>query len=216
MRMAKSVFDVFFKPRVDGVGGKFMNGENLSVLLTLAESIIRPKKRVLEMYCNLGNTAVALASIPSAPEVFAFDVCQELEVFPLDRSGEVALRKDVGSVIAQVQPSVRKRITFEVSGASDLKSLYGKFAPYDLVHVDGNHTWRGVAADTKLAVQFVTDCGVIVWDDYWDFCPEVISYVNVLNRRIGDRIVWVEETRMCFIQLQEGEKSILEKAVCDL
>lgn len=226
MRMKKSTFDLTFGPKVDGVGGNFLNGENLSVLLTLAEHTdgcrecpsfaTRPKKRILEMYCNLGSTAVALASIPSAPEVYAFDVCKESGVFPLDRSDEVVSKRDAGSAIERVAPEVRKRITFETAAPGDLKSLYREFSLYDLVFIDGNHTWRGVAEDTKLAIQFVADCGVIVWDDYWDACPEVVSYIDVLNRRIGDRVAWVEETRMCYIRLTAQEKAILKREASDL
>jgi hypothetical protein len=216
MRIERSSFYNVFGPKIEGVGGNFMRGENLSVLLTLAESIPHPKKRVLEMCCNLGATAVALASISSAPEVYAFDACLELGVFPLESSNEVISRQDVGSVIARAQPSIRERITFEAAGAPDLKLLYRKFAPYDLVHIDGNHSFRGVAEDTKLAVECVIECGLLVWDDYWDCCPGVVSYINDLNGRIGGRIIHVEGTRVCFMELLQGDKLILEKAVYDL
>ena len=54
----------------------------------------------------------------------------------------------------------------------------------DFVFIDGGHTYELVKRDTENALSIIAKGGMIVWDDYWWFCPGVVSYLNELSRRL--------------------------------
>ena len=57
----------------------------------------------------------------------------------------------------------------------------------DLVLVDGGHSTELIAADTENALSVVGDQGVILWDDYWWFHPDVVSYLDGRANALGLR-----------------------------
>ena len=215
MEISLETFKEMFGPPAFGrLPGKYTSGENLSVLLTLVK--FTQAQKVLEMFCNRGDTAAEIAATLHAPSVFAGDVCRGLER-PLSRSEEVLPMSEVGSSFGKFGPEASKRITAIAGDRPALEKFYRENAPYDLVYVDGNHTWRGVADDTKLALELVRCGGTVVWDDYWYCCPDVMSYIDLLNRRVEDRIVFVRGTRMCYVTLPDkGFAESLRKGASDL
>ena len=73
-------------------------------------------------------------------------------------------RKQIGSCVQQ-----RRRCRFtQLIGdshklrADDLLKEYGHF---DLVFIDGDHSYEGVLQDTKLVREIIGECGVICWHD---------------------------------------------------
>jgi hypothetical protein len=66
--------------------------------------------------------------------------------------------------------------------------------PFDLVYIDGAHSWPYVDNDTKAALSIVGENGVVVWDDYWRLIPDVAAYLHALSpermyRIAGTRLV---------------------------
>lgn len=207
--------------------GRFTGGMELSLLLTLACRMNR--KKILELSCAYGDTAVRLASANKEAEVFAFDVAVELGGLDFDhyRSSEVLSLSQVGSAIKCAPPDVRERIHFRALSGHEIHRVARTLKPYDFIYIDGRHDWRFVAEDTKLAVSTATEEAVLVWDDYWEHCPEVRHFIDVLNIRLGRMtgvkdgpIKNVEGTKLCYIELGLGLpselKQRLEVAVEDL
>ena len=48
----------------------------------------------------------------------------------------------------------------------------------DLVLVDGGHSTELITADTENALAVIRDGGVVLWDDYWWFHPDVVAYLD--------------------------------------
>lgn len=177
----------------------YTSGRDLQVLMCLARWRAAP--RVAELYTAFGHTALALASASPGSSVAAFDTC--LEAGGWDAASpfhhEVIPRARVGESLQSAPDDVRCRVELVVGDARSLPAEVLKRGPYGLVFVDGDHTWPSVLSDTRLALLSIEGAvGVIVWDDYWAFCPEVQAAIDALNRRIGDRIRLVEGTRVCY------------------
>jgi hypothetical protein len=54
----------------------------------------------------------------------------------------------------------------------------------DRVDVDGGHCSELIAADTENALAVIDNRGVILWDDYWWFHPEVVHYLDRRAREL--------------------------------
>jgi len=67
------------------------------------------------------------------------------------------------------------RGTYAVLDTQTVDILPG--APYDFVHVDGDHTTKGTIHDVDVALRSVNIGGYVLVDDY-DFIPEVREGVN--------------------------------------
>ena len=60
----------------------------------------------------------------------------------------------------------------------DFTEHYGKFG---LVFVDAGHSYDAIKKDTETAFKLVRQGGVIVWDDYGDYWPDVKKYLDELS-----------------------------------
>lgn len=210
----------FFK-RMEAVGqippsneGKYTRGRELLFVQYMA----RPYngRALAEIGTNKGYTAVALAKTCPDSMVYTFDICRELvgdTASPCD--GEIEVRENVGVAIAGEEPSVRDRIHSIVSHPAFLRGEIVKFKPYGLVFIDGDHTWRSVVEDTKVALDSIEEGGTLVWDDFsWNL--EIQSAINIVNMRCGDVITHVRGTRMCYVKLDAKLLRKMRSAVSDL
>lgn len=73
---------------------------------------------------------------------------------------------------------------------------------FDLVYVDGAHSYDYVAKDTESAFQIVNDSGAIVWDDY---LPGWEGLVRYLHERTDLDLYLVPGTRLV-LWLSQGAK----------
>lgn len=53
----------------------------------------------------------------------------------------------------------------------------------DLIFIDGNHSFEGVANDTKKAFEMLAPRGVIVWDDYEPKNPDVVKFFSEFTQK---------------------------------
>ena len=202
-------------PLVGGRDGRYTVGNDLCVLLTLAVRQKPAQKRILEMYCAWGDTAVNLATACPEARVFAFDSSREMGGWTAPVESSVALLPlaNVGQAIIGARGDVRERIAFTVAKAEDLPGLVRLSAPYDMAWIDGNHTWECVLRDTALALEVARPEGVLVWDDYWKHCPDVMEAIDRMNDLTGNRITLVQGTRVCYLHLSESLRLGLSGAV---
>lgn len=197
-------------PRPDGIPADgITRGKEIVALVGLAHRYAQaPNARFLEMWTHFGHTAVALAKTCPWAHVYTFDTAEELGVWPLpgNTEDEVLPMRDVGSAILGAAPEVRDRITFAARPPAQLHVAARSSGPHDLVFIDGNHSWRGVVEDTKCASDCAKKGTLLVWDDYWDSCPEAACFIDILSRRIEGAITHVEKTRLCYLVLDKTWK----------
>jgi Methyltransferase domain len=64
---------------------------------------------------------------------------------------------------------------------------------FDLVYIDGSHSYEYVVKDSQAAFSIVSSRGAIVWDDYSRTWPDIVRY---LNERVDLKLYRVPETRL--------------------
>ena len=137
-----------------------------TLVLSAMVRLLEPR-RILEIGTYDGNTTLNLAAnSPSDARVFTLDL-------PPDWRGDFALgvpgiqdNAAVGDITGiQFRDSpLRSKITqlFDDSARFD----WDRFAPFDLIFIDGAHTYDYVRSDTRNALQALRPGGTLVWHDY--------------------------------------------------
>lgn len=186
---------------------RFTGGRDLDVLLRLAASY-RPR-RILELYTAEGDTSLALArSCPSAA-VVTVDIVQELGVGK--PTGEVPSRASVGRAFRSLHES--QHISSQVIDPREF--VWSSLGDFDFVFIDGDHSYEGVVADTLRALRVANPGAVLVWDDYWSPCPDVMRFVDEMNHT-ENWLVRVEGSRIVFAVLSAVRRSVLWNRTNDI
>jgi hypothetical protein len=175
-------------------GNQAMPG--LAYLATIAKTL--EARMLFEIGTYNGLTALTLAmNLPDAT-VHTLDLPADAE--PTLRLG----RGDRSNMIPFVARAYEGRPEGErvIQHFCDSATFdYARFrGSCELVYVDGAHSSEYVRNDTAAAFEMVSDRGAIVWDDYWRRLPEVVAFLNSLDRtplfRLpGSRLVaWFPES----------------------
>jgi predicted O-methyltransferase YrrM len=168
------------------------NLEGLVFLVSLAKFI--NARRIFEIGTFTGVTAATLAqNLPNA-EVHTLDLpparAPDLAIEPGDAK-YIAPRRRVR--VFDGTPQAARIIQHEADSAQFDFPSHGIF---DLVYIDGAHSYQYVENDTRAAFGVVSQRGAVVWDDYQRHWPGVVDYLNQrsslkLYRAPGTRlIVW--------------------------
>jgi len=177
--------------------------DGLSFLVLLAKAL--HAHTVFEIGTFTGVTAFTLAmNLPTltidtldlpAGDLPALDFERDDKGYmPLRRRRRVFEDKPEGSRITQHEGD-SARFDFSALGKT-----------FDLVYVDGAHSYDYVANDTQAAFNIVSgSVGAIVWDDY---SPAWRGVVRYLNERTDIEIYRVPATRLV-LWLSSGAKSLL-------
>lgn len=216
MKISWDKFSKRYGPVVVAPPGRYTLGRELSTLLTLA--VYRQPAKILEMFTAYGHTACALAAACPESQVHAFDVCREKGGYDAESpfSGEVMSESDVGAAIRNAPDEVRARVNLVIEDGALLRKYIHNLAPYHFIYIDGDHTWRRVRGDTALALEVATDDATLVWDDYWKHCPDVVRFIDSVNREAGDFVTQVNDTRMCYTTLTKEIRQRLGEIVVAL
>ena len=94
--------------------------------------------------------------------------------------------------------SCESKIDFSFKNSMDLdiKDLKNK---YDLIFIDGGHTYSIIKNDTEKALEMIKKNGYIFWHDYTpnkSSTKDVFKYLNNLSKKIN--IYHIKDTNMCF------------------
>ncbi len=134
--------------------------------LALAATALHFKpKKIFEVGTYLGVTSDFFLSILPDCEVISIAYINPRWRFLGRQSNNSELTKSqVGSLVDKQR---RDRFTqlYGDSHKLDSQTLLKEYGAFDLVLIDGDHSAAGVALDTELAKQIVTDSGVICWHD---------------------------------------------------
>lgn len=164
------------------------SSEGLRALVALA--MLRHARRVFEFGTYNGLTALTLARNLSGAEVHTLDIP------PVVAPSLPVLSSDLPSLTPRRRLYEREpeagRITQYLSDSALF--AYGPVRnQFDLVYIDGAHSFEYVANDTRIAMEISRPDGVIVWDDYWRRVPDVARYLRTLTL---PRIYRVPHTRL--------------------
>ncbi len=177
--------------------------EGLAFLVSLAKAL--DVQRVLEIGTFTGVTALTLTMNLPSLTIDTLDL-------PAGKLPALSFAQDDRGYL----PSAQRRRVFE--GESEAEriiqhegdsarfdfSALGK--TFDLVYVDGAHSYDYVANDTKAAFHVVSgSVGAIVWDDY---SPGWHGVVRYLNERTDLGLYRVPGTRLV-LWLSDGAKVLL-------
>jgi predicted O-methyltransferase YrrM len=194
--------------------GKYTKGETLTAVLRLA--MMHNGDHLAEIGTAYGATTVKLAHACPASRVSTFDVCLDLVPNnPSPYAEEVPPRSLAGVQIKEQPIQVRDRITAILEHPSTLRERVRELGPYGMIFIDGDHTWRSLIEDTRVALECVTPGSTIVWDDYTT-SGEIHAALDIINHRCWDRVVYVNKTRLCYASMDEDLLPQMRKAVVDL
>lgn len=192
--------------------GHYTSGKDLCAVLTLAKR--HAPAKILEIGTGYGETAARLGDTCPDSVVHTFDVCREMGGYdtrsPFTKR-EVRPQAEVGRACkgkANVYPTVLP--------GNLIAAAVRQQAPYQFAFVDGDHKWRRVVDDTKLALECCADNAMLVWDDYWYYCPEVGRFIDTMNERAGNMICHIGETRICFSPLSAAVRAKMLEEIQDL
>jgi predicted O-methyltransferase YrrM len=125
---------------------------------------LRPK-RIFEIGTFLGTTSnFFLELLPEAVVVSIAYVRPRLRFWSPKYNNSSLAAGEIGS---RVSPANRPRFRQLLGDSHRLVAaeLLREFGPFDLVFIDGDHTHRGVALDTELSRQILSERGGIAWHD---------------------------------------------------
>ena len=90
------------------------------------------------------------------------------------------------------------KVFFIDSKKFDTKKYLKKF---DLIFIDGGHTYSVVKSDSKKAYEMLSDKGIIIWHDYVpgkESSKDVCKYINELAKE--KNIFHISNTSMCYFK----------------
>jgi predicted O-methyltransferase YrrM len=89
-------------------------------------------------------------------------------------------------------------VIFIDSRELDTKEYLGKF---DLIFIDGGHTYSVVKSDTEKAFEMISSRGIVIWHDYVvgkESCKDVCKFINEIEKE--KKIFHIKNTSMCYFR----------------
>ena len=90
------------------------------------------------------------------------------------------------------------KVIFIDSREFDTKRYLNKF---DLIFIDGGHTYSVVKSDTEKAFEMISDTGIIIWHDYVigkESCKDICKLINKIEKE--KKIFHIKNTSMCYFR----------------
>lgn len=140
-----------------GLPREYLHPGELETIIHLARSV--NAKHMMEIGCNNGRTAKALLDNVETIECYT-----GLDVLPGYEFEKRVQRKEVPPEPGKLAlNNPRFELLLTANGSFDYKVNSKR---YDVVFIDGDHSFRAVDHDTRLALQVLEPNGIIIWHDY--------------------------------------------------
>ncbi len=185
-------------PPRGGFAGGNQDPTGLLYLVTIARAL--NARTIFEIGTYNGLTALTLArNLPTA-EVLTLDLPSRVQPAMPILESDVQHINGGATRAYEGQPEAERIVQLlGDSAAFDFGPWYGTC---QLVYVDGAHSFQYVENDSRHAFGLVSECGAIVWDDYWRPVPDVARYLNPLGKsnifRLPESrlVVWLTDQAM--------------------
>ena len=177
--------------------------EGLCFLVSLAKAL--DAHRIFEIGTFTGVTALTLAMNLPALTIDTLDLpTGDLPALDFAQDDKGYLPSQLRRRVFEGKPEAGRITQHESDSAQFDFSALGK--TFDLVYVDGAHSYDYVMNDTRAAFKIVSgSVGAIVWDDY---SPGWYDIVRYLNERTDLELYRVPNTRLV-LWLSPEAKSLL-------
>lgn len=156
-------------------------------------------------YLGVGTLTLAL-NTPAEAKIYTVDLpddvhnVEAMNPHATDRYLVHRSRRHVGEAFAT--HSVRSKI-IQVRADSTRLNLRDYVTEADFVLIDGGHSFDLIKKDTENALAVLGKRGVIIWDDYWWFYPEVVRYLDGLANKLP--LFCIEDSNLV-VHLPVGRK----------
>jgi hypothetical protein len=151
------------------------------------------------MGCNDGRTTRELAMNFPERQILAVDFAAMRDTMCPDQKCEKPPPEEIASY-ARGFPNVK--VYNRNSQRLDLRRA--PFSSARVLFIDGDHSYRGVKGDTKIALAHLKRRrgGMIVWHDFQDDGPEWMKVYDYVTREIAPDycVEWIEGTRLAVLR----------------
>ncbi|MFC1792548.1 class I SAM-dependent methyltransferase [Planctomycetota bacterium] len=130
-----------------------------------AVCLYRKPQHIFEIGTYLGVTSdFFLQLLPECRVVSIAYVNRKWNILRKKLNNSGLSKKQIGSHVHQ---SRRSRFTQLIGDSHELRAndLLENYGPFDLVLIDGDHSYEGVLQDTELVREIIGEGGVICWHD---------------------------------------------------
>jgi predicted O-methyltransferase YrrM len=177
------------------IGG--LNNEiNISVLVSLINST--KAKKILEIGVSGGGTAQSILNhCKGIKSYVGIDIPYEvMPVLPHQKAEQCITP-------GELVKDKRFKVIVLPKGSHDDSFDWKKLGKFDLIFIDGDHSYDGVKADTELAHKLIKKGGMIAWHDYNPLdnrVAGVVKYIDEVNTGpAGNHICLVDGSVTCYL-----------------
>lgn len=176
--------------------------EGLYFLVSLAKTL--KIRQAFEIGTFTGVTAWTLACNLPELKVYTLDLpAGDSPALHVERDDKPLMPGQQCRHVFQGRPEESRIVTLEGDSASfDFSAFRNAF---DLVYIDGSHSYDYVAKDTESALDMVSLSGVIVWDDYLSGWKGLVRF---LHERTDLQLYLVPDTRLV-LWMSDGARARL-------
>jgi hypothetical protein len=184
-------FAAIFGWRPDtAVENKYADPNDRQVINSL--NAFRRPKRVLEFGINEGRTAeLLLRNSPWIQHYCGLDVFPDFDPAWSHQRPEIPRP---GTVARFVSDPRLHTVLSTVGSYDGVQELTGR--DFDLIYIDADHSYPGVARDTSIACSVAAQGACLIWHDYAAAAPGVVQFLD--ERAAFASLVHVAGTRVAF------------------
>ncbi len=181
--------EVTLPPR-EFLGDGTQSIEGLYFLAALAKAL--DARRAFEIGTFTGVTALTLAiNVPNLA-IHTLDLpAGDPPSLNIERDDKTFIPVERRRRVFEDRPEGARIVQLEGDSASFDFPAFGQ--TFDLVYIDGAHSYDYVANDTRAAFSIVSGSGAIVWDDYLQGWQGLVRY---LHERTDLKLYLVPDTRL--------------------
>ena len=176
----------------------------LSLCLSMASLVIGDAKNVLELGTGLGERTAILSGLFPKAQIYTLDLPREDPAFnrvawrglPQKKDGPGKFKRNID----------RENITYINSNSFFLPSL-GLPKAFELILVDGGHTYPAVAWDIMFSYSRLSDGGFMFMHDYSteNETLKVKDVVDYISERIKEKVYYFPGS----VRLEEFKKNLI-------
>lgn len=151
--------------------------EDAETRIIMAVCAMYDMPRVLEIGTHKGGTTANIAKTVWARKgmVITVDVNAVPESMPEDQRGECLPASEIGSLVQEKHKSVVHQLLVDPS-TDEYFAEIEKYAPFDVIFYDGDHSYEGISRDIRLTSHMLADGGVrLLHDVWWDETPPPVD-----------------------------------------
>ena len=166
--------------------------------LIITACLNRAPANVLEIGTCRGKTTANMAKVllPTGGELVSVDVISKPDSLPTEQNGEVPGKECQAG--EEIPAEYRDFVKLELIDPNDddaLNQICIKYGPFDVIFIDGDHSYSGVSHDRNVVKRHVKRDGVILLHDiWWDVFPPPVDGPLKLLQELNGTILNLSHT----------------------